>query len=213
MPNGRASASRADGSEPDPRSSNVVGPQGVYTIKCMVEQLSQIQQTILTHGQSTTTTTGAIDLSTGQPAYASSNQDGRCYSDSKPSEANDGDLSISHPNQFHSCPANASESSLWWRVHLKQSATNPTIKFLSRDCCNACLGNKLKFFIGGYTGYGQATLCNTLTVADSETYSFICPGSGTSVYVVSESGNCGNGNDEHYLFIPEVTVFQGPISL
>ena len=40
-----------------------------------------------------------VDLSTSQPAVSSS----LCYDTEGPHKANDGDMSRSHPNQFHSC--------------------------------------------------------------------------------------------------------------
>jgi hypothetical protein len=107
--------------------------------------------------------------------------------------ANDGDLSQAHPNEFHSCGPSDNE---WWGVKLSAQTRNPMIQFYARQCCTDDYGNSLRFLIGPTGDWNDATLCNTLTVANSGVYEFECVGEGSFVFVMA------NG----WLELPEVVV-------
>ena len=141
------------------------------------------------NGECQTKSIGAmLDLSTGQPATSNS----ICYGTTVGS-ANDGDVSQSHPNEFHSCGPYDNE---WWGVELSALTRNPTIQFYARDCCTEDYGNELRFLIGPSGDWNEATLCNTLAVANNGVYQFECRGEGGFVFVM------GDG----HLELPEVIV-------
>ena len=140
-------------------------------------------------GECPTKSSGAVlDLSTGQPATSNS----ICYG-TTPASANDGDTSQAHPNEFHSCGPYDDE---WWGVELSSLTRNPTIQFYARQCCTGDYGNELRFLIGPSGDWNEATLCNTLAVADSGVYEFECRGEGSFVFVMADG----------YLELPEVIV-------
>ena len=131
-----------------------------------------------------------VDLSTNQPAVSSS----LCYDTEGPHKANDGDMSRSHPNQFHSCGPTAFE---WWGVQLAAATTDPQITFYARDCCTVDFDNTLTFYLGyGDTPEYASPCAQSTEVTDGSTIEVTCTGAGSYVFVTATG----------YLEIPEVTV-------
>lgn len=143
--------------------------------------------------------TGVTDLSTKQPVVASSNNNGECYPQSLPGNANNGIVGRQHPNTYHGCCVQPSELN-WWRVELAKTTTNPTVNFFSRDCCTGNSGNYLEFYIGGtdaLSGYTRASgkacaIMSTDVYVDNSSPSAVCKGAGAYLYVVAPDTDPAN---------------------
>ena len=122
----------------------------------------------------------ATDLSTGQPAAASS-------SSSTAWKAVDGDTGRTHPNEFHS----SGGTNEWLRVQLKSTTTNPEITIYARDCCTSDYGKELFFMIGATDDKSKATDCASKSgIEASSTHTVTCTGTGQYVWIRGDPCNC-----------------------
>ena len=120
------------------------------------------------------------DLSTGQPAEASS-------SSSTAWKAVDGDTGRTHPNEFHS----SGGTNEWLRVQLKSTTTNPEITIYARDCCTSDYGKELFFMIGATDDKSKATDCGSKSgIEASSTHTVTCAGTGQYVWIRGDPCNC-----------------------
>jgi hypothetical protein len=134
------------------------------------------------------------DLSTGQPAWASSSAFGTV-----PSSANDGAWGREHMNQPRHHSSRGDNE--WWAVHLRAPTVDPVVTIYARICCTVEFSHTLRVYIGN-SNFTSAKLCVVWDdVTDRSLKSAVCSGAGTRVFVA------GSG----YLQLPEVVVTGVPL--